>query len=104
MLIAPSHLVRAIAYLTMFYTLGPMLAPLIGGILIDTLGWRSVFGFALIVGALITMAAYLWIIETRRGSRHKASEIGIVRGYAELLRRPQFVDTCCKPDSIPPPS
>jgi DHA1 family bicyclomycin/chloramphenicol resistance-like MFS transporter len=40
------YLVRAIAYLTMFYTLGPMIAPLFGGVLIDTLGWRSVFGFA----------------------------------------------------------
>ncbi len=85
------HLVRAIAYLTMFYTLGPMLAPLIGGILIDALGWRSVFTFALVAGALITMAAYLWTTETRLDRDTKASEIGIVRGYAELLRRPQFV-------------
>ena len=37
------HLVRAISYLTMFYTLGPMVSPLFGGLLIDTLGWRSVF-------------------------------------------------------------
>src|SRR5262245_1643214 len=37
------QLVRAIAYLTMFYTIGPMIAPLFGGLLIDTLGWRSVF-------------------------------------------------------------
>ncbi|HEY7247949.1 MAG TPA: MFS transporter, partial [Xanthobacteraceae bacterium] len=59
------YLVRAIAYLTMFYTLGPMIAPLFGGVLIDTLGWRSVFGFALIAGALIAVAAYAWIFETR---------------------------------------
>ena len=32
------HLVRAISYLTMFYTLGPMVSPLFGGLLIDTLG------------------------------------------------------------------
>ncbi|HEY4862217.1 MAG TPA: MFS transporter, partial [Xanthobacteraceae bacterium] len=59
------YLVRAIAYLTMFYTLGPMIAPLLGGVLIDTLGWRSVFGFALIVGVFIAIAAYAWIFETR---------------------------------------
>ena len=41
------QLVKAIAYLTMFGTLGPMVSPFIGGVLTDTLGWRSVFGFAL---------------------------------------------------------
>ena len=39
------QLVKAIAYLTMFGTLGPMVSPIIGGVLTDTLGWRSVFGF-----------------------------------------------------------
>ncbi|MFZ2135817.1 MAG: multidrug effflux MFS transporter [Xanthobacteraceae bacterium] len=85
------YLVRAIAYLTMFYTLGPMIAPLFGGVLIDTLGWRSVFGFALIVGALIAIAAYAWIFETRPQFSGEPSETGIVRGYGELLRKPQFV-------------
>ena len=42
------RLVKAIAYLTMFYTIGPMISPIVGGILIDTFGWRSVFGFALL--------------------------------------------------------
>src|SRR5690606_764731 len=41
------NLVKAIAYLTMFASLGPMISPIIGGVLIDTLGWRSVFGFVL---------------------------------------------------------
>ena len=35
-------LAKAIAYLTMFYTLGPMLSPLIGGVVVDTFGWRGV--------------------------------------------------------------
>ena len=40
------NLVKAIAYLTMAYTIGPMVAPVVGGILIDAFGWRSVFFFA----------------------------------------------------------
>src|SRR5262245_28306914 len=51
----PDQLVKAIAYLTMFGTLGPMVSPTIGGVLIDLLGWRSVFGFALVVGGVITL-------------------------------------------------
>ena len=49
------QLVKAIAYLTMFGTLGPMISPIIGGVLIDTLGWRSVFGFAVLAGGAITL-------------------------------------------------
>ena len=41
------RLVKAMAYLTMVYTIGPMISPIVGGMLIDTFGWRSVFGFAL---------------------------------------------------------
>ena len=61
----PERLVKAIAYLTMFYTLGPMVAPIAGGVLVDTLGWRSVFGFAVLAGAVITTGVYLAIPETR---------------------------------------
>src|SRR4051812_43858596 len=58
------QLVKAIAYLTMFATLGPMVSPIVGGILTDTLGWRSVFGFALVAGGAITLTAYMVIVET----------------------------------------
>ena len=85
------RLVRAIAYLTMFSTLGPMIAPLVGGILIDIAGWRSVFGFALVAGGIITLAAYLSISETRPGGEAGINDIGILRSYAELFRHPQFV-------------
>jgi MFS transporter, DHA1 family, multidrug resistance protein len=85
------QLVRAIAYLTMFYTIGPMIAPLLGGVLIDTLGWRSVFGFALVAGGAITVAAYLVIGETRPELDRAGHDVGLLRGYAQLFRRPQFV-------------
>ena len=49
----PARLVKAIAYLTMAYTIGPMVAPMVGGILIDAFGWRSVFCFALVAGGII---------------------------------------------------
>jgi MFS transporter, DHA1 family, multidrug resistance protein len=84
------HLVRAIAYLTMFYTLGPMISPFVGGVLIDTLGWRSVFGFALVMGGAITIAAYAAIPETRPESV-AAGGGGVLRSYMALLRQPVFL-------------
>jgi DHA1 family bicyclomycin/chloramphenicol resistance-like MFS transporter len=85
----PEHLVKAIAYLTMFYALGPMVSPVAGGLLVDMLGWRSVFGFALVAGAAITAVVYVVIYETRplTETRHASS---LLRGYAELLSQPRF--------------
>src|SRR5580704_19418898 len=59
------RLVKVLAYLTMFYTIGPMISPIVGGILIDAFGWRSVFGFALLLGAVIALLAYVAVFETR---------------------------------------
>jgi DHA1 family bicyclomycin/chloramphenicol resistance-like MFS transporter len=82
------RLVKAIAYLTMFYTLGPMIAPMVGGILIDTLGWRSMFGFALCIGSLILLGTYAGVPETRPADR--VPQTNILRSYFELLSQARF--------------
>jgi DHA1 family bicyclomycin/chloramphenicol resistance-like MFS transporter len=86
----PKRLVKAIAYLTMFYTLGPMIAPMVGGILVDTLGWRSVFGFALIASATIATGAYFAIYETRPAPASDQSRPGVFGSYLELFAHPRF--------------
>ena len=85
----PDTLVKAIAYLTMAYTLGPMFAPPLGGFLLDHLGWRSVFWVALLIGAAITAMAYLVLVETRRGER-RARSGGFIGDYATLFADPRF--------------
>jgi DHA1 family bicyclomycin/chloramphenicol resistance-like MFS transporter len=84
------HLIKAIAYLTMFGTLGPMVAPFIGGLLIDMLGWRSVFGFALVAGAAITVFAFITIYETHPNAGAETGRASVARSYFELFRRPRF--------------
>jgi len=74
----------------MFYTLGPMVSPLLGGVLIDTLGWRSVFGFAFFAGCAISAAAYLAIPETRPLASG-SSDDSILRSYLALLAEPRLV-------------
>jgi DHA1 family bicyclomycin/chloramphenicol resistance-like MFS transporter len=84
------HLVKAIAYLTMFGTLGPMLSPIIGGVLIDTLGWRSVFGFALFAGTAISITTYLSVYETHAVANRSGSGESVARGYLALFSRLRF--------------
>jgi DHA1 family bicyclomycin/chloramphenicol resistance-like MFS transporter len=85
----PGTLVKAIAYLTMAYTLGPMIAPPLGGVLDDHFGWRAVFWFALIAGAAITALAFGALHETRRGERRQSAS-GILRDYVTLFANLRF--------------
>src|ERR1700704_887716 len=39
------RLIKAIAYLTMFFAIGGLLAPGVGGVLVDQFGWGSIFAF-----------------------------------------------------------
>jgi MFS transporter, DHA1 family, multidrug resistance protein len=84
------QLVKAIAYLTMFGTLGPMVSPLMGGLLIDAFGWRSVFGFALIAGGAVTFLAWLVMAETLPSISRVKSKEGVAANYGALFRRLRF--------------
>jgi MFS transporter, DHA1 family, multidrug resistance protein len=84
------RMVKAIAYLTMAYTIGPMISPIVGGILIDTFGWRSVFGFAFALGGLVTLTAYVAVFETRPPSPEFRASGNVFRNYANLFRHVRF--------------
>ncbi|MBX9760641.1 MAG: multidrug effflux MFS transporter [Beijerinckiaceae bacterium] len=88
----PDKLVRAIAYLTMFYTLGPMISPIAGGLLIDLFSWRAVFGFSLFMGAIILAGAYFIIWETRPRAQTGVIPKGFIRNSIELFSHLRF--TC----------
>lgn len=87
----PDVLVKAIAYLTMAYTVGPMIAPPLGGLLMDTLGWRSAFWFALASGAIIAVMAYFALFETHRPAESAVRSGSVFRHYAILLAQPRFL-------------
>ena len=84
------RMVKAIAYLTMAYTIGPMISPIIGGILIDTFGWRSVFGFALGLGAVIALTAYVAVFESRPPSSQNRTSGSVLQNYTDLFRHARF--------------
>jgi MFS transporter, DHA1 family, multidrug resistance protein len=82
-------LVKAIAYLTMFFALGALVAPGFGGMLIDHCGWRAVFYFATASGLAMTIAALLFVPETGKGSVVATSSSGW-RSILKLLKYPRF--------------
>jgi len=87
----PEALVKAIAYLTMAYALGPMVAPPIGGLLLDAFGWRSAFWFAFIGGVVIAALAYFVLYETRSPRDFDERPRGVLHHYATLTMNARFM-------------
>jgi len=65
-------------------------SPIIGGVLIDTLGWRSVFGFALLAGGAITLTSYLVMYETHPVANRNKSGATVLQSYVALFSRLRF--------------
>ena len=82
-------LVKAIAFLTLFFALGGLTAPGIGGILVDHAGWRSTFAFTSLAGFAAILGTYFLIPET--GVLTEAGRgVSMAKGLIELMRHPRF--------------
>ncbi|KAH8759969.1 putative MFS transporter [Diaporthe sp. PMI_573] len=57
---------RFIAYASLGVSLGPVLAPVIGGLLTEYLGWRSIFWFLTICAAVLFAVYFILVPETAR--------------------------------------
>lgn len=83
-------LVKVLAYLTMAYTLGPMIAPVVAGALMDLHGWRASFWFTAVLAAVITIAALRQLHETHPRRTPMAGRASFVRDYIELFGHARF--------------
>lgn len=83
------RLIKAIAYLTMCFAIGGLLAPGFGGVLIDQFGWRSVFAFAGTTGLAIMLGAYFLVPETGTQNRTAIGST-MLSGFPRLFRQPRF--------------
>lgn len=83
---------RAMARVMMLFAIAPAAAPIIGGWLHDSFGWRSVFDFLALYG-LATMALMAWRLpETHRPELRQSIHPRTVLGnYLAALRNGRFV-------------
>lgn len=77
-----------IGYVTMGMALVPMISPMIGGVLDEWLGWKSVFWCFFFLGVLTHVISYFDMGETAAVS--DKSVIGQFREYPELVKAPRF--------------
>ena len=82
---------RLMAQVTLVFSIAPAIAPIIGGALLNTLGWRSIF-WILLLWVLIVLA---WsarnLPETLHPSHRHVLRPGVLwRNYKNVLAEPRF--------------
>lgn len=75
------------SFLSAIATLAMLLAPMIGAVLLESLGWRAIYGVLSAAGVALLVATAMLQPETLPASRRRAGRIW--DGYAQVLRAPR---------------
>jgi len=62
---------QALAYLTTVMIFVPMLSPTLGGVLLDHVGWRAVFGVCMLFGMIALTLLAIYMPETHHGRKQQ---------------------------------
>ncbi len=76
---------RILAIMGVVMSLAPMLAPIVGGIYQETVGWRWVFGTLTLMGAALITVYLLWIPETNLQKDPEALRVRRILGNYRTL-------------------
>lgn len=83
----PAERARAIGVYAAIFGLSIALGPVLGGILVDTVGWRAVFLVNVPVGALAVLATHRFVPESRAARPRRIDPVGqvlVILGLAAL--------------------
>ncbi|HEX8662578.1 MAG TPA: multidrug effflux MFS transporter [Beijerinckiaceae bacterium] len=80
-----------IGYITMAMVVSPMVAPLIGGFLDASFGWRSIFALMLALAAPVMLASYVFLGETARREGAAASLTAMAAAFPLLVADRRFL-------------
>jgi DHA1 family bicyclomycin/chloramphenicol resistance-like MFS transporter len=83
---------RLMSLLMLVFSVSPILAPLVGSLLIESLGWRSVFWAVSVAGLLGLLLLATSLPETRPPAQRVNSSVGsAIASYGVLLRDRRFM-------------
>ncbi|MCU0339307.1 MAG: multidrug effflux MFS transporter [Spirosomaceae bacterium] len=86
-----TSLTTAMAWYSVIFSLAPGIAPIIGGLLQQSLGWRSTFGATLVYGSLVTALAVFVVKESNLQKRTQTSWTEVLKLYFPVFRSRKFL-------------
>jgi len=87
----PKGAARVLGTLIVAMVGAPMLSIVLGGLITDILGWRSIFGLSLILGVLVAILAWATMRGAEKTTGRVTGIIDMLRGYGRLFRSPVYV-------------
>jgi DHA1 family bicyclomycin/chloramphenicol resistance-like MFS transporter len=87
----PRRAAGVIARLTVVMVVAPMIAPAIGGVIVDVSSWRAIFALVCIAGMVVIAAVGMVFRESHKPEDRMESAAGMLRGFAQLLASRRFV-------------
>ncbi len=83
---------KMMSHIMMVFGLAPAIAPVLGGWLYVSFGWRATFVFLALFGSLMIALCYRLLPESLAPDKRHAFDPGaIARNYLKVLRNPQFL-------------
>jgi DHA1 family bicyclomycin/chloramphenicol resistance-like MFS transporter len=83
---------KIMSHIMMVFGLAPAIAPVLGGWLHVTFGWRATFVFLALFGALMLALSWRLLAESLPPEkRHAFHGVAIARNYLKVLGHPQFL-------------
>jgi MFS transporter, DHA1 family, multidrug resistance protein len=83
---------KMMSHIMMVFGLAPAIAPVLGGWLHVTFGWRATFVFLSLFGSVMIALCYKLLPESLPPEkRHAFHPVAIARNYLKVLRNPQFL-------------
>jgi len=79
-----------LGYVTMGFAMAPMVGPVIGGLLNDNVGWRSIFALQTALGIIVAVTSYLFLPETHDAAKTAGDRPTLRHSFATLARIPAF--------------
>ncbi|WOF42268.1 Bcr/CflA family efflux MFS transporter [Sphingopyxis indica] len=73
--------------------LSPAIAPVVGGMLADTAGWRPIFALVAAAGAAALVVVWLTVAESMPATMHRHRATHLFHRHARLVRNPRFLRT-----------
>lgn len=82
---------RMMSRVTMLFSIAPAFAPIVGGHLLDWLGWRSVFAGLVVYGIVLLISCFFWLPETLpHDQRQSLAPESLMQNYWKVFRRREF--------------
>ena len=91
-LFGPEDAQRLMSLVTLFFGLAPAIAPVIGGWLFVSLGWRAIFWFLAAIGLGLVVVSWRLLPETHpETNRQPFHPVALLKGYEEVGINARFL-------------